>query len=438
MSNFKSYGCSFIGRRKNNEDSFVISKINSDFTLYAIADGMGGANAGEIASSLAIEVITIHLRNQLSNTRVHSDNELSEIIKDGFRKIQKAIQDNVNLNSQHSGMGTTLVLLLISKNNIVCANLGDSRLYFVNNENIIQITKDHSLLQEYIDKNGQIPDESWIRKYSSYLTKALDGGDSEPDINILTSYLTDHGKAFCFFMCSDGLFSKTGSNHESALQSIILGSKNLKDATEQMISYAYYQGSNDNITVALIEYSDLKRKSVRKNKYRFPPTDISQNGNMKKRPRLLFLIIIISFLLSIILLLLLFPSGHENSRFYKRLDSGINPSNTQVPSKGVVLPVENVSDWIPFNPDDYRLPLSDSSLLHWVPIKDHANINSYKLYIINQGSIIDSIKLKPKVNFILLGKFGNLYSGSEYQVAMIAITSDGEVIKGNTFKFKFR
>lgn len=435
MIQVNSYGYSFIGRRKNNEDSFIIRELSPEFSIYAIADGMGGAIAGEIASSLALEVMVNFLGKEIKSDSDYSDQEISDFLKKGFEKVQKAISEEIIKNPEYSGMGTTLVVLLKAKDKWVCANIGDSRLYMLLEDKIQPVTKDHSLLQQYIDSNDHLPDEEWLLKYSSYLTKAVDGSNTEPDIYFLEEINAEFGSGICFLLCSDGLLTKTNVKQDEDIHRIILESEDIRDSAEQLISNAFYNGSADNITVILIETPGFKRDPIIKNKLPFPPVLNSLTDSPYRKRGWLFYFLISAIFICLLSIFLIISISHPFRKSIRNIDRNTLLINELSKDSKSVLQDHLLKNWNPFNPDEYRLPLNDSSMIIWTPIYDSSHVSSYIICINKQNVRLDSIRISPGNNFIRIGYLKKLKSGNEYQVEIKAIMRDGTVYEGNKFNF---
>jgi len=418
MHQINSYGCSFPGRRKNNEDSFIIVELIRGFNLYAVADGMGGANAGEVASSLAIEVITNFFRNEFKLDFTYTDEEISGIIKRGYRKVQKALYDDTVKNPEYSGMGTTLVLLLDAGNRWFCANIGDSRLYKIVENNIQLITNDHSLLQEYIDSNDKLPDAEWVNRYSSYLTKALDGSKNEPDIFILNNEGESTGSGMCYLLCSDGLFPKGIVSKDIPIQSIIHRSADIYEASEQLISYAFYNGSSDNITVLLIETTDFKRTTSNENKYPYPPVENTTPLSNTKRFGFLFYFLCGAILVCLIAIILLVLRPKPSAELLKeKIQDTLllkRPNSDSFSLRGTSKKIN--SHWQSFDSDDYTIRVNGSTILKWNQVNCSTGPSFYLIYVNNQNIPIDSFSGNPGLTSISFDRFKGLNIGVEYQL----------------------
>lgn len=247
----ESFGLSDIGTiRPNNED--VIASLPSH-NFFAIADGMGGHRAGEIAAKEAtIELISSFMEFFSSNqNKLFSQKQITSNLIKAIEKANKRVFTLGQENLSFRGMGTTLCCLHIYHNWITYAHVGDSRVYLFRKDKLTQLTKDHSLLSELnsiynpsINKLAPLP-------YKNIITKAVGTNiNVEPSIKIEKYHLNDR-----FLLCTDGL-SDYISNEEI---SYILGtSQSVKIAIKKLIEAAKNNGSRDNISGLLIEIKDIK------------------------------------------------------------------------------------------------------------------------------------------------------------------------------------
>ena len=235
----QAMGRTHRGQRNNNEDYFIVD-LNEN--IYAVADGMGGHNAGEIASCLAIKTIEEILRGK-SHT------------KDPIKEMRFAIQEaNTRINSQSQikadqrGMGTTLTLLWLVNDRAYIANVGDSRAYLIHNKKIELITSDHTLVQELV-KNGDITkSEAMIHPKRNILTRAV-GTQISVEVDFIDISLQ---KKDVILLCTDGLSNKVS---EKRIEEIIINSKSIEEGCYNLINEAIALGGEDNITSVLI-YKD--------------------------------------------------------------------------------------------------------------------------------------------------------------------------------------
>ncbi len=245
----KAYGMTDTGRsRKHNEDNIL---LNPENTLFILADGMGGHQAGEIASKMATDIVRNALvTHKKSNNHANSDIEFSEVsavtaaIEETNIKISQANKDRGLLEGK--GMGTTIVgcWYLPEKKMSVIFNVGDSRAYSYYKQKLTQISTDHSLLQLWKDKcfEGDKPP-------ANVLTKALGPyPEVAPDISL---YPAKKGEKL--LLCSDGL--TTMISDEDILDMLIQFERSAEKIPEQLIIEANLAGGEDNISIILIEFT---------------------------------------------------------------------------------------------------------------------------------------------------------------------------------------
>lgn len=242
----ESFGITDIGtRRTNNED--VIATLPSH-GFYAIADGIGGHNAGEIAAKVAIDELIASISHHFDPERSQWLTQ-KEIIFKLAEAINKANQRVYNLSIQNhelKGMGTTICCLYLNKESITYAHVGDSRLYLYRNKTLRQLTKDHSLIT---DLGSHETKNRLLFPYKNIITRAIGTNHIiEPTINFEKTSPND-----IYFLCTDGL-SDYISNDD--ITHIIKYSENKELTVKKLIEAAKNYGSKDNISAILIEIKD--------------------------------------------------------------------------------------------------------------------------------------------------------------------------------------
>lgn len=269
MQKLKHYELSFTGRRKTNQDSCLYYEFNG-YQLLAVADGMGGYEGGELASSTAISVAKFTFEQEIVE---NEDPDLQKILRNIYQKADENIKQVVNENPSLESMGTTLSCVLIDPDmKYVYGNLGDSRIYLYDGKYFNQITQDHTYVQQYINEFGYpVPDE--ILNGSNVLLKAIDGKGDEPDIFPIEheSYLLNKGEVF--LICSDGLIPEKDVDLGEHFKRYLVGSKSLQMTAEQIVAYSFHSGMHDNITIMLASYGKIKRKKENLQVFSFPPSD---------------------------------------------------------------------------------------------------------------------------------------------------------------------
>ena len=236
--------------RSHNEDSIASDPANG---LVVLADGMGGYNAGEVASGMATTVITTEIQQLLAKVQPFEiDQETNapvagRMIREQVLKANTSIYQAAQSQPQYAGMGTTLVVCLFYDNKMTVGHLGDSRLYMLRDGKFSQVTRDHSLLQEQIDSGIITADQAKHAQHKNLVTKAL-GIDPtvEPEVR---EYATRPGDIY--LLCSDGLCDMV-DDEDMGMTLQALGG-NLKLAAQQLVQMANDNGGRDNISVILIK-----------------------------------------------------------------------------------------------------------------------------------------------------------------------------------------
>jgi protein phosphatase len=236
--------------RSHNEDSIA---SDSDKGLVVLADGMGGYNAGEVASGMATTVITTELQQMLEDhlpfeVDPQSGQTLAQgMLREQIAKANTSIYQAAQSQPQYAGMGTTLVVAMFHDNKVTVAHIGDSRLYRLRDDTFSQVTKDHSLLQEQIDSGLITPEQAKTSQNKNLVTRAL-GIDPtvEPEIH---DYDTEVGDIY--LLCSDGLCDMV-SDEDIGMAVQTLGA-NLKLCCQQLVQMANDNGGRDNVSVILIK-----------------------------------------------------------------------------------------------------------------------------------------------------------------------------------------
>jgi protein phosphatase len=236
--------------RSNNEDS-----VASDLTrgLAVLADGMGGYNAGEVASGMATTVIVTETQKMLEQhvsfevDPQTGQSQAQKLLKAQIAKANTSIYQAAQSQPQYAGMGTTLVIALFHDNKMTVAHIGDSRLYRMRGAEFKQVTKDHSLLQEQIDSGLITPEQAKLSANKNLVTRAL-GIDPtvEPEIH---DYDTLPGDIY--LICSDGLCDMV-SDEDTGMAVQTLGA-NLRLCAQQLVQMANDNGGRDNVSVILIK-----------------------------------------------------------------------------------------------------------------------------------------------------------------------------------------
>lgn len=236
--------------RSHNEDS-----IGTDVQigLAVLADGMGGYNAGEVASGIAVAMLSIEMKQALARHRPGTTDAAAgepmavALIRDNVAKANAAIYQTARSQAQYSGMGTTLVAALFFDNRVAVGHVGDSRLYRLRGASFEQVTRDHSLLQEQIDSGMITKEQARYSQNKNLVTRAV-GIDPEVATEV---HVYDVQPGDIYLLCSDGLADmvEDGDIH-STLEML---QPNLPLAATQLVQLANDNGGRDNVSVILVK-----------------------------------------------------------------------------------------------------------------------------------------------------------------------------------------
>jgi len=223
-------------QRRANEDSFFARA-----PLFVVADGMGGAQAGEVASRLAAETFAPGLPDEGT-----SEQRLEARVREANQRIHEVSQEDRALN----GMGTTLTAAYLDGDELTLAHVGDSRAYLLRGGELTRLTRDHTLVEELVRRGELTEQEAAEHPQRSIITRAL---GPEPDIDIdLHTHRVHAGDVL--LLCSDGL---TGMIGEDDVASLLGGASSLRDAGRALVDAANEAGGRDNITVVLFRLEDV-------------------------------------------------------------------------------------------------------------------------------------------------------------------------------------
>ena len=235
--------------RAHNEDSIAADAAHG---LVVLADGMGGYNAGDVASGMATSVIVSEMRQVLESTQPNqidprtNQTIAARLLREQVLRANSSIYQAAQNQPQYAGMGTTLVASLFYDNRVLVAHLGDSRLYLLRDGGLRQVTRDHSLLQEQIDSGLLTVEQAKNAQHKNLVTKALGIDPSvEPEIH---EYPTRPGDIY--LLCSDGLCDMVEDDGIGATLQALGG--NLKLAAQQLVQMANDNGGRDNVSVILV------------------------------------------------------------------------------------------------------------------------------------------------------------------------------------------
>ena len=237
--------------RENNEDSVAFDEPTR---LGILADGMGGYNAGEIASGMATTFIKSELGRWLSQAGRHANaREVRRAMEICVDNANRSIFNAANSNPQYSGMGTTLVLGCFQDGKLLLGHIGDSRCYRMRAGELTQITRDHSLLQEQMDAGLITPEQAATSTNKNLVTRAL--GVEDAVLLEVNEHKVEPGDLY--LMCSDGLSDMLD---DAAIAKILAGEGALEQKVAQLIDAANANGGRDNISVLLAQANSGSKK----------------------------------------------------------------------------------------------------------------------------------------------------------------------------------
>jgi protein phosphatase len=239
--------------REHNEDTIA---FDADIGLLVLADGMGGYNAGEVASGIAVKTIVNLVRESVDRQDLRAlDRESgmsrpSIILRDAIHRANKIIYQTARTQPNCEGMGTTVVAMLFFDNRASIAHVGDSRLYRLRSDKFEQVTMDHSLLQELVDRGFYSAEEAQRAANKNYVTRAL---GVEPNVDVEVQEVPVQ-KGDYYALCSDGL-SDMVEDDDMHLTLTTFGA-NLDTVAKQLIQLANDNGGRDNISVVMANVLD--------------------------------------------------------------------------------------------------------------------------------------------------------------------------------------
>jgi PPM family protein phosphatase len=220
-------------RRRHNEDAYVVQP-----PLFAVADGMGGAKAGEVASALAADAV-----QESGNDGESGEARVAALIEEANRRVfRRASEDR-----EASGMGTTMTVALVEGDEVAIGHVGDSRAYLIRDGRLEQLTDDHSLVAELVRSGKLTPEEAETHPQRSVITRAL---GTEADVDVDT-FSVRSAPGDLFLLCSDGLTSMV--DDETILDAVERNRADFEEAAKALINAANRGGGEDNITVVFFE-----------------------------------------------------------------------------------------------------------------------------------------------------------------------------------------
>ncbi|MGE4548568.1 MAG: Stp1/IreP family PP2C-type Ser/Thr phosphatase [Intestinibacillus sp.] len=239
-----AYGKSDKGRvRPTNQDAFAID-LKPEAALIAVCDGMGGANAGNVASKFAIESFMDVMRQSL---RPQMDRSyICDVLTEGVASANRTVFDLASAQPEFRGMGTTLVGGMVTADSLILVNVGDSRAYRIGKNGAERLTKDHSYVEEML-RRGKLTEEAARRHpHKNLITRAV-GIEPEVDCDL---YEVELAADDILLLCSDGL---SGLVRDEEIANLVHQARDLQSAVESLIDRALNNGGADNVTALLLK-----------------------------------------------------------------------------------------------------------------------------------------------------------------------------------------
>jgi serine/threonine protein phosphatase PrpC len=230
-------------KRRRNEDSSVVAP-----PLFAVADGMGGAQAGEVASKLAAAAL-----EETDPATLSGSERLVSLIQEANRRVYERSSSDPTT----SGMGTTMTVALVEGNGVTIGHVGDSRAYLVRDGSLQQLTEDHSLVNELLKSGKLSPQEAELHPQRSVITRAV---GTDPDVDV-DAFVVEANAGDIFLLCSDGLTDMVGD--DDILDTVERHREDLDRVTKALVSAANRGGGEDNITVIAFAIAADGEETVR-------------------------------------------------------------------------------------------------------------------------------------------------------------------------------
>lgn len=238
----KTFSMTHVGmRRETNQDYMYTSEIpvGNLPNLFLVADGMGGHAAGDYASRFTVEKVVDYARQSAKREPV-------AILRAAVKEANELLLAQASTDPQKEGMGTTLVAAIVDNDRLYVANVGDSRLYVLNQEKIVQITRDHSLVEEMVRLGEMDKEEAKDHPDKHIITRAI-GVFADVHVDFFETAIKPGD---IILMCSDGL---TNMVDDESIRQIVRGQRDIAERTEKLIETANRNGGRDNITVVIVE-----------------------------------------------------------------------------------------------------------------------------------------------------------------------------------------
>lgn len=238
----KTFSMTEIGRRRDTNQDYMFTSetpVGSLPNLFLVADGMGGQAAGDYASRFTIDHI-------VDGIKLAAGKEPVAILKEAIDRANILLLEAANKDPAKKGMGTTIVAAVVAESRLYTANVGDSRLYVINQDRIQQVTRDHSLVGEMVRLGEMDKADAKDHPQKNIITRAI-GVVPEVSVDFFETKLEENDMVL---LCSDGL---TNMVEDEEIRRIVLGQRDIVEKAEKLVETANQNGGKDNITVVLVE-----------------------------------------------------------------------------------------------------------------------------------------------------------------------------------------
>ncbi len=229
--------------RSQNQDAYHLEQLDKNTLLCTVCDGMGGAKSGNVASSLAVDVFSQEVKRSWKSDM--DDEQVDQMLQSAVKLANFTVYDQAQQFPEFSGMGTTLVCVMLRGKRVTVANVGDSRCYYVNKQGIRQITQDHSLVQMMIAKGELSPEKAKSYPGKNLITRAI---GTEPVVMCDIFHLKAE-KGDCLLLCSDGLSNLI--DEQEILFEVAHG-EDKQQCCQRLLEIAKHRGAPDNVTSVLV------------------------------------------------------------------------------------------------------------------------------------------------------------------------------------------
>lgn len=224
-----------IGKKRTiNEDGHV-----ANGSVFAVADGMGGHRAGEVASATALDAL-------LSSLSKRSKEPLETRLADALKHANRVVHEKARKDTSRRGMGTTLTAFMPYEGKLYVGHVGDSRLYLLRDGKLSQLTNDHSLVAQMVESGHLKPEEAEAHPQRSIITRAI-GGETNVEVDTLVEDILPGDR---FLLCTDGLNTMLSDDD---IATVLRDKEGLAEACQELVDWANDRGGHDNITVILFD-----------------------------------------------------------------------------------------------------------------------------------------------------------------------------------------